>query len=168
MPIKLVVLDLDETMWKGRVYYMEPPFEKLDADTISNMYGRTVRIYPKTRELLVKLQELGIATGIASFNFRDRAEEVMRLFGILEFFPEPLRKIWLEKGRMKYLMIQEIIEEVKKKDPTLDYSQVLYYDDEKSYFEKVLETVSPKIHCLQAGVDLKMPYEILSYLERTK
>ena len=167
MQIRLVILDLDETMWKGRVYYMEPPFERPDSNTISDSNGCTIRIHPKTRELLARLRKLEIITGIASYNSRDKAEEAMRLFGILEFFPEPLRKIWLEKGRMKHLMIQEIIEEVKKADPTLKYSQVLYCDDEKGYFERVRETVSPKIHCLQAGVDLKMPYEILSYLERT-
>ena len=122
---------------------------------------------PKTGGLLFRLQESKIKTGMASFNFREKAEEPMRLFGILEFYQEPLRKIWLERGRMKHLMIQEIIEGVKKEDLTPKYSQVLYYDDEKGYFERGRETVSPEIHCLQAGVDMMTPYDILSYIERT-
>jgi len=168
MPIRLVILDLDETLWRGKVYFMELPFKRLNESIISDLHGQRIRIYPKTRELLVSLRDLQIPRGIASWNFRDKAEEAMKLFGILEFFPEPLRKIWLERGRMKHLMIQEIIKEIRKVKPSLKYSEILYYDDDRSYFERVWDMVSPEIRCLQAGVDLKTPYEILGYIQRTR
>ena len=38
-------------------------------------------------------------------------------------------------------------------------------DDDRSYFEDVHEIVSPDIHCVQAGIDLKTPYQILEYIE---
>lgn len=165
MPIRVVVLDADETLWSGKAYLMELPFKLLNENTVSDLNGQAVKIHPKTRELLISLRDSEIATGIASWNFRDKAEEALRLFSILEFFPEPLRKIWLEGGRMKHLMIQEIVEQVRKKDPSLKYSQVLFYDDDRSYFEDVHEIVSPDIHCVQAGIDLKTPYQILEYIE---
>jgi magnesium-dependent phosphatase-1 len=168
MPIRLVVLDADESLWKGRVGRMELPFERLDENTVSDSCGQTVALHPKTRGLLVELRKSGIAIGMASWNYQNKAEEALNLLGILEFFPDPLRKIWHERGTMKHLMIQEIVEEVRKKNPSLKYSEVLFYDDDRSYFNRVHRLVSPDIHCVQAGVDLGLPYEILGYVARTR
>ena len=167
MPIRLVILDADESLWRGRVGWMELPYKILDENTVSDSYGQKVSIHPKTRGLLTNLRDSRIAIGMASWNRKEKAEEALRLLGLLEFFPEPLRKIWHEKGRMKHIMIQEIIDEVQREDPSLRYSQVLFYDDDRSYFENVHKLVSPDIHCVQAGVDLKIPYEILGFIERT-
>lgn len=93
MPIRVVVLDADETLWSGKAYLMELPFKLLNENTVSDLNGQAVKIHPKTRELLISLRDSEIATGIASWNFRDKAEEAFRLFSILEFFPEPLRKM---------------------------------------------------------------------------
>jgi len=168
MPIRLVILDADESLWKGRVGSMELPFERPNENTVCDPYGQTVILHSKTRALLESLRESGIAIGMASWNHRDKAEEAMRLLGILEFFPDPLRKIWNENGMMKHLMIQEIIEEIKKKTPSLKYSEVLFYDDDRSYFERVHTLVSPDIHCLQAGIDLAFPYEILNHIAKIR
>ena len=163
--IRLVILDADESLWRGRVGLVDMPFKKLDENTISSAYGQKITLFPKTRELLARLRDSKIAVAMASWNEKSKTEEALRLFEILEFFPEPVRKIWWERGRMKHLMIQEIIGEVRKSVPSLEYSEVLFYDDDQRYFEKICSSVSPDIHCIQAGVDLKIPYEILGYIE---
>ena len=168
MPIRLVILDADESLWRGRAGRMELPFKRLDDNTVSDLTGQKIRVHPRTRELLLRLRESNIAVGMASWNRREKVEQILRLLGMLEFFPDPLRKIWYERGRMKHLMIQEMVEEASRETPSLEYSQVLFYDDDPSYFENIRRLVSPEIHCIQAGIDMKTPYEILQYIKRTK
>jgi len=166
MSIRLVIFDADQSLWSGRVGFMDLPFERIDRDTISSAYGNTITLFPKTRRLLRSLKDAGVTIGMASWNEDYKVEEALRLLELLEFFPRSLRKVWWERGKMKHLMIAEIIEEVKRDRLDLKYSEILFYDDDPRYFPQVHETLSPEIHCLQAGVDLKIPHEILDYIEK--
>jgi FkbH-like protein len=72
--VKCVVWDLDNTLWSGTLIEDGP-----DA----------VQLKPKAAALVVELDRRGILNSIASKNSREEAEEVLRRFGLWDYFLQP-------------------------------------------------------------------------------
>jgi FkbH-like protein len=72
--VKCVVWDLDNTLWSGTLIEDGPD---------------TIRLNPKAAELIVELDRRGILNSIASKNSREEAEEVLKRFGLWEYFLQP-------------------------------------------------------------------------------
>lgn len=74
MKIKLVVWDLDNTLWDGTVFYQ-------DRDS--------VKLKPGTKATLKELNKRGIDCSICSKNNYDDAEKILAKFDILKYFTSP-------------------------------------------------------------------------------
>ncbi|MGQ9721810.1 MAG: magnesium-dependent phosphatase-1 [Candidatus Jordarchaeum sp.] len=94
MPIKLVVFDVDNTLWQVSITYasfLKPPLRIIKTDVISDSQGETVKLFPGIREMLKSLQEKGILMSIASLNDPEpnMVTECFKLFKINYYFIHP-------------------------------------------------------------------------------
>ncbi|GAG37628.1 unnamed protein product, partial [marine sediment metagenome] len=71
--IKLVVWDLDNTLWDGTVFYKDK---------------ESVEIKPGTRAALKELDKRGITSSVCSKNNYDDADEMLEKFEIKKYFSE--------------------------------------------------------------------------------
>jgi len=100
--IKLVIFDLDETLWsmeEGYCSILRPPLQQVGPDTIVDSIGRKIELYGGVRELLQSLGDAGIILSVASKNDPEPATEVMKRFRIYDFFTYPQLE-WGPKVRL--------------------------------------------------------------------
>ena len=72
--VKIVVFDLDSTLWDHiDVSSMKPPFKLLDDNTIIDSIGDKLRLYPCVRKILEKLKNRRYKLSIASWNVASTA-----------------------------------------------------------------------------------------------
>lgn len=90
--MKLVIWDLDETLWSGTIYHNDD-----------------VKIKPETKEVLKQLDKLGIIQVVCTHNEQDKAEEELNRQGILKYF----RYVYGSLTRDKPEMIAEMLHEAK-------------------------------------------------------
>lgn len=112
--IKLVIFDLDETLWsmeEGYCSILRPPLSPAGTDTIVDSIGRTVRLHEGVRDLLQSLEEAGIILSVASKNDPEPATEVMKRFNIYAFFKYPQLE-WGPKVRL----VKRLLETLREKD----------------------------------------------------
>ena len=119
-PVKCVVWDLDETLWRGVLGE-----------------GDDVTVSAEVRAIVVALDERGILQSIASRNDRGPAEERLASLGVLEYFLSP--KIgWGEKAASLEALSREL-------DLPLD--TLLFVDDDA--FERDAVTFAhPEVRCV--------------------
>ncbi|XP_014237365.1 magnesium-dependent phosphatase 1-like [Trichogramma pretiosum] len=119
---KVVVFDLDYTLWPFWVdTHVTPPFKKT-SNKIVDTQGQTVKHYPDSPGILKKLHEDGYEIGIAS-----RTSETKGANQLLELF-----------GWNKYIKYKEIYPGTKtthfskiKKASGVDYKDMIFFDDEQ-------------------------------------
>lgn len=118
---KLVIWDLDETFWRG---------------TLSE--GKVERI-PQNIEIVKSLTDRGIINSIVSKNDFDKVEEVLKDWGIYDYFVFP-KVSWNPKGEI----VKSLLEEIK-----LRAENVLFVDDNQSnraeveYYNKGITCIHP-------------------------
>jgi FkbH-like protein len=122
-PIKLVIWDLDNTLWDGTL---------LESDD--------VRLRPGIRETLAKLDERGILLSIASKNDHDAAFHKLQEFGLHEYFLYP-RINWNSKAAN----IQEIVKSIN-----IGADTVAFLDDDQFEREEVRHSL-PELLILDAN-----------------
>eukprot|EP00744_Colponema_vietnamica_P015401 GILI01021582.1.p1 GENE.GILI01021582.1~~GILI01021582.1.p1 ORF type:complete len:199 (+),score=27.92 GILI01021582.1:53-649(+) len=83
---KLVVFDLDYTLWPLDCECMEgPPFSRVDGDdfAVVDTDGEVCKLYPQVPAILVGLKNAGVKLGVASRTTTPEwAEQIMRLMRI--------------------------------------------------------------------------------------
>src|SRR5207247_7178999 len=79
--IRLVILDCDRTLWEHEdVFTLQPPFTRVDGQTVQDAQGEKVRLAPGARELLDALRRRGILISLCSWN---RADLVFAILDLL-------------------------------------------------------------------------------------
>lgn len=108
--IKLVIWDLDNTLWRG---------------TLAE--GDTPALIPERAEIIKNLTAVGVVNSICSKNNFEQAQKLLREFGLWEYFIFP--KISFEpKGQM----VQSILQQMH-----LRAENTLFFDDEPSNLQEV-------------------------------
>ncbi|XP_008067914.1 magnesium-dependent phosphatase 1 isoform X1 [Carlito syrichta] len=85
---KLAVFDLDYTLWPFWVdTHVDPPFHKSSDGTVRDRRGQDVRLYPEVREVLGRLQGLGVPSAAASRTGEiEGANQLLELFDLVRYF----------------------------------------------------------------------------------
>lgn len=134
--IKLVIFDLDETLWKmedGYCSMLRPPLRETAPDTLVDSVGRTITLQKGVRHLLKSLSEAGIILSVASKNDPQPTTEVMQRFDIYDYFKYPQLE-WNSKGKL----VENILDLLKKNDGiSIKPEEGLFIDDWESNLNDV-------------------------------
>ncbi len=127
MRYKLIVFDLDETLWSVQQRKLEPvsgPFELVDSHTaISD--NAEVTLFRGVRALLKNLTKRHKFVSLASRSDPDVSEELMRLFDIYHHFSY-CQWGWQEKGTAVLNVLKALRDIDKGK---ISPQEVLFIDD---------------------------------------
>lgn len=157
---RLVVFDLDETLWSlphGYCALMEPPFER-EGDRVRDSGGLELNLRPDARSTLDSLASRGLLVSVASRSTPETAGEILRLLDLLDRFTCPCFE-WQDKD----LSLQRILSEVER-DAGLRLSpgEVLLVDDWPS---NIYDAARVGVPGLVFGRDIHSLAEILDHLD---
>ena len=130
--IKVVVWDLDDTLWNGTVFYKD---------------RNTITLKPGTKATLKELDKRGIKNSICSKNDAEDADQLLEKFGIKKYF---------EHSQISWSLKSDGIKKIAAlfKVP---YDEMLFVDDDAFQREEVLSQI-PNIIVAQ----LADPLDILN------
>ncbi len=159
--IKLLVLDLDGTIWDHLdASSLTPPYTKIGEDIVVDSRGTRVALRRGARWFLAKVYGR-IALAVASWNEWSKAYELLRVFGLDHYFGY----LGIEPHPNKYLVLEKILKWYKHTyDETLHPDEILYVDDRRIHLEDIYRHIG-KIRFLQMRVDIRDFYELYRRLE---
>jgi len=160
LSIKLIIIDADKTLWDHPdISLTNPPFQRIDEDTLVDKIGSEVHLYKRVREMLKRLKEQGIIISLASWNTPESCLEALQKLDLLKYFRHPKVQPHPEKHRM----IKELLEDLREEGAKIEASEILYVDDKSRHLGDVRKQVG-EIRFLQMWVDVKDHTEILKYV----
>lgn len=163
MSVRLVILDLDLTLWNHRnVTGLARPFQSAGDDAVVDQTGVRVSLFPGVRTLLDGLRERSMIVAAASWNEPDAVQEIFDLLDLNHYFDHKKVEPHPNKERLVAALFRDLEAAGRRVRP----SEALYVDDRRIHLDAIHATVGP-IRFLQFGVDIKQPGEILSYLDST-
>ncbi len=164
MPVRLVILDLDLTLWDHRnVTALVRPFRRVGDDAIADQDGVRVSLFPGVRPLLDGLRDRGLIVACASWNDPRPVEEILDLLHLGHYFDH--KKV--EPHPHKQQTVSALFSELAEAGVRLAPEEVLYVDDRTIHLDAVRAAVGP-IRFLQFGVDIRTLDEVLAYLDQER
>jgi len=156
--VKLVVFDLDNTLWDHPdVSSTTPPYWRVGLDEIADSRGERIRLRPCARRLLEELRVRGFKLAVASWNYPQPALRALEALGLLQLFDV----IVVEPHPNKDLMLEKIFREVGVKE-----GEALFIDDNPA----IIEGVRRRYRCLKVirfrGEEQHLFCEMLRALRR--
>lgn len=162
MTVKLVILDLDRTLWDHHnVTELRAPFTGIDAQTVADATGVHVRLQPGARALLDTLRERGILISIASWNEPAPTFAILETLGLRDYFVHPKVEFHPYKERM----VSDLVRELSAEGMHVRPEEILYIDDRALHLRRARGSVGP-VQVLQAGVDIRDLHDVIGYLDR--
>jgi len=123
--IKLVVWDLDNTLWNGTVYYTDK---------------NNIKLKPGTKEALKELNKRGIKNTICSKNYYEDVDEMLEKFEIKKYFDSAEVNWGLKSDNIRKLI----------KKYNVKGNEVCFVDDDPFQRAEVLSQI-PKIKAIELG-----------------
>ena len=156
--MRLLVLDLDGTLWDhGDASRLVPPYE-FHGDYLSDAYGEELHLFPGVREFLEWVSWRFLLT-IASWNIEEKVRPILEGFGLWDYFLFPK----IEGHPNKADMIRRSLEELASMGYTIE--EVIYVDDRDIHIEDV-KTTAPSIQFIHMWRDAKSFEELRKLLGR--
>lgn len=138
MRYKLIVFDLDETLWTIQQLRLDPiagPFQLINAhEAVAET--ATVQLFRGVRALLENLSRRRKFISLASRSDPDVCEELLRLFDIYHYFSYP-QYGWQDKSTA-VLNILKAFRDIEKE--TMTPQDVLFIDDYPANIDMVRST----------------------------
>lgn len=139
MPPRLIVFDLDYTLWPFYVdSHVTPPLRKESNGKIVDAHGRKVQVYPDVPRMLERLKRENYTLGIASRT--EDPETATQLIGLLDW--------------NKYFAYQEIYPGCKvthfnrfASKSRIPYTDMLFFDDE---YRNIRDVSKLGVTCIHA------------------
>ncbi|MBI4230189.1 MAG: magnesium-dependent phosphatase-1 [Planctomycetes bacterium] len=160
MPVRLVIFDLDGTLWEctaGVCGQLLPPLALEGPDALRDATGAHLQLLPGARALLETLRGQGILLSAASLNDEPVAREALRLLGIEDLFSYPQLR-WHPKD----LSIRNILHLfAERAGIRLTPQEVLFVDDQADNIRMARDL---GVRALQVGRDLKALPDLLEHL----
>lgn len=118
---KLLVFDLDYTLWPFWVdTHVTPPFKRKGSDVVDS-HGQKIRYYKEVPNILKRLSEEGYELGIASRTSEiEGAKQLLNLFDWNKYFQ--YKEIYPGSKVTHFSKIQ--------KASGVDYKDMIFFDDE--------------------------------------
>ncbi len=156
--MRLLVLDLDGTLWDHEdASQLTPPYE-FHGDSLTDAYGEELRLFPGVREFLEWASGRFILT-IASWNVEERVRPILEGFGLWDYFTFPK----IEGHPNKADMIRRTLEELASIGYEID--EVIYVDDRDLHIDEIKMTL-PEVEFVHMWVDVRSFEELRELLER--
>lgn len=141
---KLIVFDLDYTLWPFWCdTHVTPPFKKTEK-SIFDRNNYDVKMYPKTKQLLELLKGKGFLIAAASrTETPDIAETLLKLFDINKYFD--FKQIFPDR---KFKHFKNL-----KKESDVEYNEMIFFDDE---MRNIRDISSLNVVCqyVENGIDV--------------
>lgn len=170
VPISLVVLDGDDTLWYGLdggfisgVTYQDEgrddfTFRRFEGDLIVRSDGQRFVLYPEVRQVLEELKQKGTLISLASYNCPSPMSEALKAFGIHQYFKHPQ----VEWSGHKDRMILRILDAFQREGYLVRPENTLFVDDDLyGRYRPQMNRIG--VPFLQRGVDIHDLSEILNH-----
>lgn len=145
MRLKVVILDLDRTLWDhSDVSSTAPPFRRVDDRTIIDAEGAEIRLHECVKDFLREIRKRGVALAVASWNLPGPAEAALQALGLLKFFDV----IVIEPHPYKERMIAKILKRLEARP-----EEAVFIDDNPDIVERV-KKFYPELNVLLYWVDV--------------
>ena len=154
---KVVVLDLDRTLWDHPdISSTIPPFRRIDENTIADSRGEVIRLERCVRKLLLGLRANNVSLCVASWNRPEIALEALRTFGLLELFDQ----VVIEPHPYKEEMLARIARRLSLEGVRFE----MYFFDDNPDIVRRVRSCLPWVRSFLVGVDIKSVCEIRKFL----
>ncbi|MCI0650263.1 MAG: magnesium-dependent phosphatase-1 [Planctomycetes bacterium] len=160
MRYKLIVFDLDETIWTTlprSIGVSNGPFELAGEDEARST-SATIRLFPGVRRLLRNLCRRHKHISLASRSDAAVCDDLLRLFGIHQYFSYP-QYGWQEKSQAVINILKSLADREKEH---IEPRDVLFIDDWPSNVEAVRSTGAAT---LLFGRDVRSILELANILD---
>ena len=156
--MRLLVLDLDGTLWDHEdASALVPPYE-FGGDCLTDSLGQELCLFPGVRRFLEWASERFVLS-IASWNIEERVRPILEGFGLWDYFRFPKIENHPNKGDMIARTLREL------ELSGYDVEGVIYVDDRDIHVEDV-KTVVPSIRFIHMWRDAKSFEELRELLGR--
>ena len=142
---KLFILDCDRTLWNGISTHLVGALRQSGEDSIADLLGRRIRLYPTVRETLKLLSDQGDLLSFVSWNMKGHLLLVLKLFGLLPLFR--YGSVSLRAGKVR--MVSRILQKARDDGFDQDLLRVYFIDDGRRALKQV-STHYPWITVIQA------------------
>jgi magnesium-dependent phosphatase-1 len=131
---KLFILDCDRTLWDGISSHLVGALKRSGEDSIVDLLGRRICLYPTVRETLKRLSEQGELLSFVSWNARGgHLLLVLKLFGLLPLFR--YGSVSLRAGKVR--MVSRILQKARDDGFDQDLLRVYFIDDGRRALKQV-------------------------------
>ena len=156
--MKLLVLDLDGTLWAHEdASRLTPPYE-FRGDYLVDFTGQELHLFPGVREFL-EWAGGRFVLSIASWNVEGKVRPILEGFGLLDYFIFPKIENHPNKGDMIKRTVREL------QSIGYDVDVVIYVDDRDIHLDAVKNAI-PDIRFVHMWRDAKSFEELRELLER--
>ncbi len=160
--IKLLVLDLDGTVWDHLdASSLKPPYRRISNDIVVDSNSVRVSLRRGARWFLEKIHSI-VPLAVCSWNQWDKAYELLRAFGLDKYFGY----LGIEPHPNKHLVFKKIIQwyqRIFKEE--IEAEEILYVDDRRVHLDDIYKYIG-RVKFMQMGVDVKDFYELYDVLKR--
>ncbi|AWR97598.1 magnesium-dependent phosphatase-1 [Acidianus sulfidivorans JP7] len=157
MKIKLVIFDADKTLWDHyNISQFEDPIKVINENEIEDYKGNKLKVFPEVRDTLAELKNRGILIGLATWNFPEKTEKILKILNLYNYFDIIISRDF----PYKFIMISEIYNEIKKKGIKIKPEEIMFIDDRRSHFGNVWLYLG-NINCIEMWKDIRNHKEIL-------
>ena len=157
MKMKLLVLDLDGTLWDHEdASRLVPPF-RVYGDRVVDAYGEELNLFPGVREFLKWAGERFLIS-IASWNLEEFVRPVLEALNLWDYFLFPK----IEGHPDKAAMIERTMAELRAAG--YDVDEVIYVDDRTIHVDEIMEII-PNLRFIHMWVDVGSFEELKKMLE---
>lgn len=154
--IKLLILDLDGTVWDHLdASSLQPPYTRLNDNVAVDSRGVRVTLTRGVRWFLEKVYGK-VALTVCSWNKWDNAFNLLKTFNLHKFFGY----FGIENHPHKYLVFKKIIKWYKNRyGEDIGAKEILYIDDRRIHLDEIYKYIGV-IRFIQMGVDSRDFYEL--------
>ncbi len=157
---KLVILDLDGTLWDHwDASKLEPPFRLINRDTLVDRKGEKLRLYPGVRTFLYSLRKCRLKVTVASWNKPSIILPILDILDLMRF----LNFYIIEYHDRKDLMIRKIINWYERECEEIKPSEIVYIDDRDIHIKQIRENIG-EVFFIMIWRDVRGYNEILEIL----
>lgn len=161
MKIKLIIFDADKTLWDHyNISEFEEPIKIINENEIEDSGGRKLKVFPEVRDTLNELKNKGIYIALATWNFPEKTEKILKILKLDSFFDIVISRDF----PYKFVMISEIFVELRNKGIKIKPDEVIFVDDRRTHFGNVWLYLG-KINCVEMWKDIKSHKEILKLIK---